>query len=149
VLKRHKTLTIIAILAAILLVGDAAGAEGMASIQQSDGSSRTYKHVHMHLVGRTLYLHSPDRRDMLEIMTSACSFADSLERCLPYLTTLHRPGSTHVIALERGVVYVNTSATVAHLPHSSQGLGPNDVLVHLHTVRGTLITAQGRLDAAK
>jgi hypothetical protein len=149
VIKRRKTVTIIAILAAVLLVGDAAGAEGMATIQQSNGSTRTYAHVHMHLAGRTLYLRSPDRRDTIEIMTNACSFAGSLERCLPYLTTLHKPGSTHTIALERGIVYVNTGATVAHLPHSSQGLGPKDVLVYLHTTRGTMISVRGSLDHSK
>jgi len=148
-IKRRKTVTVIAILAAVLLAGDAAGAEGLATIQQSDGSTRTYAHVHMHLVGRTLYLRSPDRRDMIEIMTDACSFADSLERCLPFLTTLHKPGSTHTIALERGVVYVNVGATVGHLPHSSQGLGPSGVLVYLHTTRGTMISVQGSLDSSK
>jgi len=149
VIKHRKTVTIIAILAAVLLVGDAAGAEGLATIQQSDGSTRTYTHVHMHLVGRTLYLRSPDRRDIIEIMTNACSFAATLERCLPYLTTLHKPGSTHTIELERGIVYVNIGATVAHLPHSSQGLGPRDVLVYLHTTRGTMISVHGSLDRSK
>jgi hypothetical protein len=138
-----------ATLAAALACAGAAHAEGMTTVTQSDGSTQTYAHVRMRLDGTKLFLTSPNGKDVLEITTGACSFPMSVERCLPYDTVLHRDGHAHPIALIRGALYFNTTTDVQHLPHSTQVLAPGNVVVHLHTMRGTLISAQGRLDNAK
>jgi hypothetical protein len=116
---------------------------------QFDGSTQSYQHVGMKLVGLTLFLSSPNHKDVLEIVTDACSYPGGVRRCLPYKTTLRRDGRTNVIELERGSVYVNTTGEIEHLPHSSQILAPKSVIVHLHTLRGTYINAQGELDGVK
>ena len=146
---RYALLASVAVLGIALAAGNVANAEGQTDVQQSDGSSQTYRHVHMRLDGRTLFLSSPDRKDVLEVSSDACSYAGDVQRCLPFATTLHRHGRTHTIALSRGTVYLNLGSDVAHLPHSSRALGPHQVLVHLHTRRGTFISAQGTLDGVK
>jgi hypothetical protein len=73
----------------------------------------------------------------------------SLQRCLPYSTTLHQHGTVHDIALDHGAVYLNLTNAVHHLPHSSERLRPHAVLVLLHTARGTLVSVKGTLDAIK
>jgi hypothetical protein len=118
-------------------------------MQQSDGTTQTYKNVRIDVAGRTVRLHSPDRHDTLIVQTDACTFVNEMRRCLPYATTLRRNGTTHAIALERGVVYYNTSGAPQHLSHSSEQVAPNGVLVHLRTMRGTLISVTGTVDATK
>ncbi len=116
----------LAALATALASAGTAHAEGLTTVTQSDGSAQTYAHVRMRLDGTKLFLTSPNRKDVLEITTGACSFPMSVERCLPYDVVLHRDGHAHTIPLI-----------------------PGNVVVHLHTLRGTLISAQGRLDNAK
>jgi hypothetical protein len=132
-----------------LLAPIAAQASGLVSVQQSDGSTQSYQRVGMKLVGRTVFLSSPNRKDVLEIATDACSYPAGVERCLPYATTLHRGGRSHLIPMDRGAVYLNLTNDVEHLPHSSRILEPQHVLVHLHTMRGTYISADGKLDVTK
>jgi hypothetical protein len=136
-------------LVASLLAPLDASASGEVSMQQFDGSTQSSEHVGMKLVGLTLLLSSPNHKDVLEIETDACSYPAGVERCLPYKTTLRRDGRAHVIELERGSVFVNMTDAIEHLPHSSQVLAPRHVIVHLHTVRGTYISAQGALDGVK
>jgi hypothetical protein len=145
----HRHLAFLGTIVAALSAPNAASAGGEVDVQQFDGSTQSYEHVHMKLVGLTLYLSSPNRKDVLEIVTGACSYPGGVQRCLPYKTTLRREGRTHVIELERGSVFVNMTSDIEHLPHSSQILAPQHVIVHLHTVRGTYIDAQGALDGVK
>jgi hypothetical protein len=123
-----------------------ARAEGVLRVQQSDGTVRVYRRVHVRIAGSTLWLRSPDGHDELKIESEACSYAGPLERCFPYDTTLRRRGVLHHIALERGTVYANLTGADAQLPHSSQHVGPLDVLVQLHTTRGTYLSLSGTLD---
>jgi hypothetical protein len=126
-----------------------ANAEGVTRVQQSDGSVQVYRHVGIELSGQTLWLRSPDRKDALEVANGACSFAGSVQRCLPFATTLHRHGAAHPIELERGTVYLNLSDAAHSVPHSSERLAPRNVLVLLHTVRGTIVSVKGTLDDVK
>jgi hypothetical protein len=125
------------------------GAETLVRVQQSDGSIQVYHNVHATLNGKTLWLRSPDRKDRLQITSAACSFPHELQRCLPYQVVLHRPDRTHQIAITHGVFYVNLTSDPHQLLHSSQIVAPHSVVVFLHTVRGTYVSATGRLDAVK
>jgi hypothetical protein len=139
----------VAMAVATMLAPLVSQASGLVSVQQSDGSTQNYERVRMKLVGRTLFLSSPNRKDVLEIVTDACSYPAGVERCLPYATTLHSGNRPHLIPMDRGAVYLNLTSDVEHLPHSSQTLQPQHVIVHLHTMRGTFISANGRLDVTK
>jgi hypothetical protein len=145
----HRNVLLIGTTVAALLAPVNAFASGQVDVQQFDGSTQSYEHVRMKLVGLTLFLSSPNHKDVLEIVTDACSYPGGVQRCLPYKTTLRRDGRPHVIELERGSVFVNLTDAIEHLPHSSQVLAPQHVIVHLHTTRGTYISAQGALDGVK
>jgi hypothetical protein len=134
---------------AVCAFGAPAGATGVTRVQQSDGSVQVYRNVRIRLVGETLWLTSPDRRGALEIADGACSFSGELQRCLPYAVTLHQHGQNHVIALDRGTVYVNLTGKPQSLRRSSQQLPPHNVLVALHTARGTYVSVSGVLDEVK
>jgi hypothetical protein len=139
----------VATLAAFGLATSLANAEGVTRVVQSDGSVQVYHNVNMRLMGSTLRLHSPDKAGFLDVASGACSFVGDLERCLPYATALHQHGETHAIALERGTVYFNLTDSVQYLHHSTEHLGPHEVLVLLHTMRGTIVSVKGTLDAVK
>jgi hypothetical protein len=136
-------------LAALVLTRVPVNAEGVTRVQQSDGTVQTYDGVNIRLAGETLWLRSPDHRGVLEVTTGACSFVGQLQRCLPFVTTLHQHGATHQIALEHGAVYVNLTDAAHRLPHSSQHLGAHAVLVLLHTAHGTYVSVKGTLDSVK
>lgn len=126
-----------------------ARSEALVRVQQSNGTVNTYRNVTATLAGRTLWLRSPDHKDRLQIISAACSFPRNLQRCLPYKVFLHKPNGTHEIAITHGVFYVNLTDEPHQLLHSSQKLGPHDVIVFLHTDHGTYVSAQGRLDVVK
>jgi hypothetical protein len=147
--RRRFSLGIHATLAAFVLVTGATNAEGVTRVQQSDGSIQIYRHVNMQLAGQTLWLRSADRKGVLEVASGACSFAGRIQRCLPFMTMLHQHGKTHQIALEHGTVYMNLTDAAYHLPHSSERLGPREVLVLLHTMHGTYVSVKGTLDKVK
>ncbi len=141
-------------LAAIVLsalIGSAlpAAAEGTTRIQQADGTIQIYRHVTMRLAGSTLWLRSGDRRGVLEVTSGACRYLGGLQRCLPYKTVYHDRGVAHTIALEHGAVYTNTTGAAVQLPHSGDRLGPHEVRVLLHTMRGTYVSVTGTLDQIK
>ncbi len=135
--------------AALVLATGAARAEGVTRVRQSDGATQIYRNVNLRLSGQTLWLRSPDRKGVLEVASGACSFAGEIQRCLPFTTTLHQHGNTHQIELERGTVYLNLTDAAHGLPHSSERLGPREVLVLLHTVHGTIVSVKGTLDEVK
>jgi len=149
VISRHTRSVQVAAAIGAILAPCTAFATGKVEVQQFDGSTQTYQHVDMKVVGLTVFLSSPNRKDVLEIVTDACSYPAGVERCLPYRTTLRRGGRPHTLPLERGAVYLNTTNEVEHLPHSSEVLAPHHVIVHLDTMRGTYISAFGSLDGEK
>jgi hypothetical protein len=147
---RHQRLqTLAELVVFITLLSVPANAAGVTRVEQSDGSVQVYRNVTMSLAGPTLFLRSHDHRGELEISSDACSVIGAVQRCLPYATVLRQHGETHAIALERGTVYFNLSGESQTLRHSSQQLGPHEVLVLLHTLRGTIVSVAGTLDPAK
>ena len=147
--ERRFAPVVFATLAAVVLASGIVRAEGVTRIEQSDGSARVYHHVNIRLMGQTLWIRSGDGKGVLEVASGACSFAGSLERCLPFRATLHQHGTSHPIVLQHGTVYLNLSADVRHLPHSSEELRPRQVLVHLQSARGTYVSVKGTLDEVK
>jgi hypothetical protein len=137
------------IAALAIATASAANAKGVALVQQSDGTVRTYSNVDMRMAGQTLTLRSADRKGMLRIASGACSFIQDVERCLPYAVTLTQNGKTHQIVISHGTIFLNLTNTAHHLPLSSDMLAPRTVLVLLKTAHGTYITAKGTLDEVK
>jgi hypothetical protein len=149
-LARFRTVSIAAVVLSALLGGALpATAEGVTRIQQADGTARVYHHVMMRMDGPTLWLRSGDHRGVLEVTSGACTYLGGLQRCLPYKTIYHDHGVAHTIALEHGTVYANTTDAAVRLPHSGDRLGPHEVLVLLHTMRGTYVSVKGTLDQIK
>jgi hypothetical protein len=119
------------------------------AVQQHDGTLQTNDHVRIRMVGQTLWIHSGDRKGVLEVASGACSFVREMQRCLPYATSLHQHGNTHQITLQHGTVYLNLTGELHHLPRSSEGVPPNGVLVLLRTMHGTYVSVRGTLDEVK
>jgi len=142
----RSTSATLAALFAFLIVAGAANARGTTRVQQADGSVQIYHNVEMQLFGQTLRLRSQDRKATLEVASGACSLVGEVQRCLPYATTLSQHGATHHIELEHGTVYLNLSADPQPLRHTSETLEPHEVLLLLHTMRGTIVSAHGTLD---
>ncbi len=126
-----------------------AAAEGITRIQQVDGTTQVYRHVMMRMAGPTLWLRSGDHKGVLEVTSGACTYLGGLQRCLPYKTIYHDHGVAHTISLEHGTVYTNMTADAVRLPHSADRLGPHEVMVLLHTMRGTYVSVKGTLDQIK
>jgi hypothetical protein len=145
----RPTAASLATLLAFSLASAASDARCTARVQQADGSVQVYQNVEMRLVGQTLYLTSPNRKDTLDVTSSACSLIGEVQRCLPFATTLHKQGATHHIELERGTIYLNLSSETQPMRHTTQSLGPHGVLLLLHTARGTIVSAKGTLDGLK
>jgi len=145
----RSSVATLATLLAFGLTSAAANARGTTRVQQADGSVQTYTNVEMQMSGATLRLRSSDRMATLDVASSACSLMGLVQRCLPYATTLSQRGATHTIELERGTVYMNLSGETQPMRHTSQTLGPHEVLLMLHTTRGTIVSAKGTLDGAR
>jgi hypothetical protein len=138
-----------AVLGALIGSVHPAGAEGITRIQQADGTTQVYAHVMMRVAGQTLTLRSGDRHGVLEVTSGACTYRSGLQRCLPYKTIYRHDGIAHTIVLEHGTVYSNLTSAAVRLPHSADRLGPHEVMVLLHTIRGTYVSVKGTLDQIK
>ena len=138
--------TLATLTAALALLPVAARADGVMRVQQSDGAVHVYHNLKIRLAGNTLWIHSGDRKGVLEVASGACSFVRDLQRCLPYATTLRQHGTTRSIVLREGTVYLNLTSDVHHLPHSSQQLAPHALVLFLHTMHGTYVSVNGTLD---
>ena len=133
-------------LAMFIALGSAAFAKGTVRIDQSDGTTQSYRGSIIRVVGDTVRVFSPDNRDTLIISHAACTFVGDLKRCLPYRLALRRKGTDHAIGFDHGTVYFNPSASPQPLPRSSMELPPNGVLVFVRTARGTSIAVRGTID---
>jgi len=145
----RSTAATLATLLALGLYSSAADAAGTTRVQQADGSVQTYRNVEMQLIGKTLRLRSSDRKATLDVASGACSLFGEVQRCLPFATTLRQHGATHTIELEHGTVYLNLSGETQPMRHTTQTLGPHEVMLLLHTTRGTIVSAKGTLDSTK
>lgn len=135
--------------AAVVCTAAPVCAEGVTRIQQIDGKREVYRHVTIQMRGQTLFLRSSDRKGVLEVTSGACTYLAGLKRCLPYRTVYYDRGKAHTVVLERGTVYTNVTDGPVQLPHSADRLGPHDVLVLLHTMRGTYLSVTGSVDQIK
>ena len=136
---------------AVLLVasGTQVSAHGVTRVQQKDGSVQLYQNVRLSLHDQKLWISSADHKGTLEVVEGACSFIGLMRRCLPYSVTLHQHGSKHVIPIDRGTVFINLSEIPQSLEHSSRVVPAQNVLVLLHTAKGTYISVQGKLDEVR
>lgn len=137
------------VVAAVVWAAVPARAEGVTRIQQADGKTEVYRHVTIRVRGQTLLLSSSDRKGVLEVTSDACTYLAGLKRCLPYRTVYYDRGTAHTVVLEHGTVYTNVTDGPVQLPHSADRLGPHEVLVLLHTMRGTYLSVTGSVDQIK
>ena len=112
-------------------------------------ATETYLHVRLRLNGQTLWVRSPDRESTLEVSGAACSSTGLIERCLATATKLHGDGKAQPIPLNHGTLYINLTGDAQPMRHTSQQLGPHQVLVLLNTARGTIVSLKGTLDQIK
>jgi hypothetical protein len=123
-----------------------ADATGTARIQQRDGSTKTYTHVHIAIRNQAMALTSSDGKGTLVLGKAACTKVGALVECLPYDATLLQNGQSAHIALKSGTVWLNPSSTTQQLSHSSTKLPPHGVLLAVQTKRGTYVTLTGVVD---
>jgi hypothetical protein len=133
--------------AGFVFLGGAVDARGTAAITKSSGVVKTYDGVRIHMLGDSgLRITSPDGHGSLTIAHAACSFAGELRRCLPYRLMLDQHGVKHLIDVERGTLYLNTTGEPLQLPHSSTQIPPHSIVLAVETQRGTLISVTGQID---
>jgi|GEM_PF-1397828 hypothetical protein len=132
-----------------LAPGSPASAKGVTLIQERNGTVKTYGNVNIALDRQTLTLRTADGKGILKIVTGACSFDNSVQRCLPYSVILTQNGKTHPIAIDYGSVFLNMTNEAHHLPLSSDMLAPRTVLVLFKTAHGTYVTSKGTVDEVK
>jgi hypothetical protein len=117
------------------------------TVTKASGVVRTYEHVRIHMFGTSsLRISSEDGRGSLTINHAACSYVGEIQRCLPYQITIDQNGEKHLIDLERGTLYLNTTAGPLPMPHSSLAVPADSIVLALRTERGTLISAMGHID---
>jgi hypothetical protein len=132
-----------------LAAGLPASAKGVTLIAERSGKAKTYSNVNIALDRQTLTLRTADGKGILKIVTGACSFDNSVQRCLPYSVMLTQNGKTHPIAIDYGSVFLNLTNEAHHLPLSSDMLAPRTILVLFKTAHGTYVTSKGTVDEVK
>jgi hypothetical protein len=130
----------------VLAAGSAVHAKGTVTVQQSDGSTQTYKNVTIRIANKTLRVTTADGVGTLVIDKAACSYVGNLQMCLPYSMTLDQGGGTHPLDFQRGTVYVNLTDSNQPLAQSSLQLPPNGILLSLTTKVGTIVNMSGTVD---
>jgi hypothetical protein len=121
-------------------------ATGTLRKQDSDGKVSVYNGVSIKAVHRTLRITSADGKGTLVINQAACSYVGQIQRCYPLKVSLEQSGTTKLIDLQRGTIYVNTTGTTQQMPFSSQQLPPMGILLSLTTKIGTYVTMTGKVD---
>jgi hypothetical protein len=132
---------------ALLLLPIAAPAQGTVRVQQITGKLETYNNVGIQLVGKKLFLRSPDGKGELIIERAACFYIGELLRCHPLSVYLTQNGETHPLDLASGTIYANRTSSPLTLPYSSQQVQPNSIVMALQTKIGTFVSLQGTFDA--
>lgn len=134
--------------AVVLCVGSGAPAraDGMAQIQQADGTVDTYPGVKIQIVQKSLTMTSPDGKGTLIVSRAACFYRGDIMLCLPTGATLVQAGSVSSIKLKSGTIYLNLTGQSQPLSRSSMQLPPHSVMVALTTARGTYISLSGTID---
>ncbi len=142
-----RSLAALAVAASLFALAGQADARGTVTVTKKSGVVKTYENVRIHLFGTSsIRLTSEDGRGSLTIDHAACSYSGEIQRCLPYQITIDQNGAKHPVDLERGTLYLNTTAGPLPMPHSSLAVPPYSIVLGLRTERGTLISAMGRID---
>ena len=115
-------------------------------IEQSNGSSQTYKDVKIRVSQQKLRITSADGVSTLVISKAACSFIGKIMKCLPYTLSIEQHGKTTPLDFYNGTVYINTGDKGHALPYSSEQVPPNGIVFAMHSKIGTIITLHGKLD---
>jgi hypothetical protein len=123
-----------------------AGATGTVRVQQSDGTVQTYDGVSIRVKHNTIRIGSKDQKGVMVIDRAACSYVGDLIRCLPASFQLVQSDQTKTIQLISGLIYANLTGTPQQLTNSSKQIPPKNLMLQLHTFRGTYITVRGEID---
>jgi len=123
-----------------------ARAEGIVTIQHSDGTINTYRDAEIKVIHSALYVTSADGKGTMVINRAACSYQGDTYVCLPTSVTLVQGGSSSAVDLSSGTIYANMTDDAQQLPLSSQHLGPHSILLSITTKKGTTINLSGTID---
>lgn len=115
-------------------------------VQQSDGSTKTYRDVLVRIERGELALTSSDGQSVLVIGKAACSREGSLVKCLPFDATLYQNGGKYRVALSSGTVWLNPTTTTQPLSFTSAHLQPHGVMMSVTTKKGTYVSLTGTVD---
>ncbi len=121
-------------------------ATGTVTIQQPDGSTKTYTNVRIRANYENLTLTSSDGQGTLVFGRASCTKVGELLQCLAYDATLFQHGETTHIPLKYGMVWFNPSKTTQTLSHSSTQLPYHGVLLSAQSKRGTYVSVTGVVD---
>lgn len=139
-------LTVAAIAASILAAPLPSKATGTATVQQHDGSTKTYTNVNVRLAREELALTTSDGVGTLVIAKAACEKVGALVKCLPYDATLFQNGEKKRITIVSGTVWLNPTMSKQLLPSSSAQIRPHGVLIAATSKAGTFISFAGTVD---
>jgi hypothetical protein len=123
-----------------------ANAAGTVTIQQPDGSTKTYSNVQIRANTENLALTSSDGQGTLVFGRASCTKVGELLQCLAYDATLFQHGEKTHIPLKYGMVWFNPSTTTQTLSHSSTQLPYHGVLLSAQSKRGTYVSLTGVVD---
>jgi hypothetical protein len=132
--------------AGVLATAGSASATGTMMIQHVGSDAAKYRPVGIQVIHNTLNITSADGKGTLIITRAACTYQGDISVCLPTGVTLVQDGGVHALDLRSGTVYANMTTQTLQLPHSSTQLPPGGVLMTLHTVKGTFINLDGKID---
>jgi hypothetical protein len=137
---------VLVVSASLAFMPGAARASGTMQVQQTDGSTQTYKNVSVVISNKTLRLTSADKQGTLVVDRAACSFLGKVMRCLPESMTLDQGGGAQRLDFQSGTVYLNSTDTKQPLPATSQQLPPNGIMLSMTTKIGTIVNLTGTID---
>jgi hypothetical protein len=139
----------IALVASALLFGacfSRAQATATVQVQQSDGSVQNYPNSSIVITNKTLRITSADKQGTIIIDRAACFDLGNVIRCLADQLSLVQGGKNQQLDLHYGTVYLNKTDAKQPLPHTSQQLSPNGIMLSLVTKIGTVVNVTGTID---
>ena len=123
-----------------------ARATGTMNIHHQDGDVNSYGDVDIRVFTGSLFLTSEDGDGTIVVTRSACSYQGKIIICLPTSAVLVQDGTSNLLDLKTGTIYLNYTDASQPLMRSSAKLPANSVMVALSTRNGTVINLQGRID---
>ena len=123
-----------------------ARAAGTVGILHANSPVETYEDVEIKVLRGSLFLTSSDGSGTIVVTSAACNYQRSVIVCLPTSATLIQNGSSNLLDLRRGTIYLNYTKSPQQLSRSSSKIPPKSLILTFTTDRGTLVTARGTLD---